>query len=263
MAQLSAHEFGLPGVVFDEIDSTNAEAMRRAVAGERGPLWIAARRQTRGRGRSGRYWSSEPGNLYASLLITLECQAGVAQQLSLVAGVAVIDAIRAAAGGLGKPEGLRLKWPNDVLIGRAKCAGILPESLTGSIRPGLTAIIGVGVNLAHLPTAISGIATRLVDHGVDVTPDEMLRQLAVAMGHWLGIWRCGPGFSTVRTAWLACATAPGKAIAVNTGAGRIQGRFGGIDDSGALLLLVPGEGVQRFDYGDVELAHDSPDNQRR
>src|SRR5215472_12224070 len=116
MAQLLAHEFGLPGVVFDEIDSTNTEAMRRAVAGERGPLWIAARRQTRGRGRSGRHWLSEPGNLYASLLITLECQPGVAQQLSLVAGVAVVDAIRTAAGGLGKPEGLRLKWPNDVLI---------------------------------------------------------------------------------------------------------------------------------------------------
>jgi BirA family biotin operon repressor/biotin-[acetyl-CoA-carboxylase] ligase len=263
MAQRLAHEIGLPGVVFDEIDSTNSEAMRRAVAGERGPLWIAARRQTRGRGRSGRHWSSEPGNLYASLLTTLQCQPGVAQQLSLVAGVAVVDAIRAAAGGSGKPEGLRLKWPNDVLIGDVKCAGILPESLTGGIGPGLTTIIGVGVNLAHLPSAIRGNATRLADHGVDVTPDEMLRQLAVAMGHWLGVWRGGAGFSTVRSAWLACATEPGEAIAVNTGEGRIQGRFGGIDDSGALLLLVPGEGVHRFGYGDVELAPDSPDNQGR
>jgi BirA family biotin operon repressor/biotin-[acetyl-CoA-carboxylase] ligase len=263
MAQLLAHEFGLPGVVFDEIDSTNTEAMRRAVAGERGPLWIAARRQTRGRGRSGRHWLSEPGNLYASLLITLECQPGVAQQLSLVAGVAVVDAIRTAAGGLGKPEGLRLKWPNDVLIGEAKCAGILPESLTAGIGAGLTAIIGVGLNLTHLPTAVSDVATRLADHGVDVTPDDMLRRLAVALGHWLEIWRCGAGFSIVRTAWLACATPPGEAIAVNTGEGRIRGRFGGIDDGGALLLLVPGEGVHRFGYGDVELARHSPDNQRR
>jgi len=263
MSQRLAHEFGLPGVVLDEIDSTNSEAMRRAVAGERGPLWIAARRQTRGRGRSGRYWSSEPGNLYASLLITLECQPGVAQQLSLVAGVAVVDAIRAAAGDSGKPNGLRLKWPNDVLIGEAKCAGILPECLTGGIGLGLTTIIGVGVNLTQLPTGIGGVATRLAAHGVDVTPDQMLRRLAVAMGHWLEIWRCGAGFSTIREAWLTCGTAVGEAIAVHAGEGRIQGHFGGIDDGGALLLFVPGEGVHRFGYGDVELARGSPDSQRR
>ena len=83
-----------------------------------------ARRQTQGRGRSGRQWASEPGNLYASLLQALACPPAVVHQLSLLAGVAVIDAIAAAAGDT-RIAGLRLKWPNDVLIGEAKCAGIL------------------------------------------------------------------------------------------------------------------------------------------
>ena len=89
-----------------------------------------ARRQTQGRGRSGRHWASEPGNLYASLLQRLACPQSDVHQLSLLAGVAVVEAIAAAAGA--QPiAGLRLKWPNDVLIGGAKCAGILPESQSG------------------------------------------------------------------------------------------------------------------------------------
>ena len=91
-------------IVLDEVGSTNAEAFKRAEAGERGPLWIVARRQTQGRGRSGRSWGSEPGNLYASLLQTIACPPSAVHQISLLAGVAVIDAIgrrRAACASPG------------------------------------------------------------------------------------------------------------------------------------------------------------------
>src|SRR5262245_60658958 len=111
-------------VTFPTLDSTNAEALRRALAGEMGPLWIVAERQTGGRGRSGRSWLSEPGNLHASLLTVLPVSAPEAAQLSLVAGVAAVDAIRVAMS-LPKDDALRLKWPNDVLITRAKAGGIL------------------------------------------------------------------------------------------------------------------------------------------
>jgi BirA family biotin operon repressor/biotin-[acetyl-CoA-carboxylase] ligase len=113
-------------LILDSVGSTNREAFALAEAGETGPLWIMARRQTAGRGRGDRPWVSVPGNLHASLLIRLGCPPTAMPQLSLVAGVAVVDAIREAAGG--RPAGLRLKWPNDVLIGQAKCAGILVET---------------------------------------------------------------------------------------------------------------------------------------
>src|SRR5258706_6690042 len=85
-----------------EIDSTNADAMRLAVAGEAGPLWVQADVQTQGRGRAGRSWSSPQGNLFASLLVHLDCPAGVVHQLSLLAGVAVVDAVAAAAAATGR-----------------------------------------------------------------------------------------------------------------------------------------------------------------
>jgi BirA family biotin operon repressor/biotin-[acetyl-CoA-carboxylase] ligase len=113
-------------LILDSVGSTNREAFALAEAGETGPLWIMARRQTAGRGRADRPWVSVPGNLHASLLIQLECLPGALPQLSLVAGVAVVDAIRHATGG--GPADLRLKWPNDVLIGQAKCAGILSDA---------------------------------------------------------------------------------------------------------------------------------------
>jgi BirA family transcriptional regulator, biotin operon repressor / biotin---[acetyl-CoA-carboxylase] ligase len=113
-------------LILDSVGSTNREAFALAEAGETGPLWIMARRQTAGRGRADRPWVSVPGNLHASLLIQLDCAPTAMPQLSLVAGVAVVDAIRQATGG--GPAGLRLKWPNDILIGPAKCAGILVET---------------------------------------------------------------------------------------------------------------------------------------
>src|ERR1043166_8409052 len=109
----------------DEVGSTNAEAFARARAGERGPLWITARRQTAGRGRRGRAWVSEPGTLYASLLLTDPAPPQRAAELSLVAALAVHDALAERAAVLG-PR-LTLKWPNDVLCDGAKLAGILVE----------------------------------------------------------------------------------------------------------------------------------------
>src|SRR5262249_51996032 len=115
-------------VSLDAVGSTNAEAFARARAGERGPLWITARRQTAGRGRRGRARVSEPGNLYASLLLTAPAPPQRAAELSLVAALALHDALAERAAMLG-PR-LALKWPNDVLCDGAKLAGILVEGET-------------------------------------------------------------------------------------------------------------------------------------
>src|SRR5687768_14321610 len=129
-------------IVHDTIGSTNTEACALARAGERGPLWIVARAQTAGRGRRSNSWISEPGNLYASLLLP-DVPSGRAGDLAFVAGLAVRDAVRALARNIAFR--LALKWPNDVQVGNAKLAGILIEAESS------WAVIGIGINCAHHP----------------------------------------------------------------------------------------------------------------
>jgi BirA family biotin operon repressor/biotin-[acetyl-CoA-carboxylase] ligase len=109
----------------DATESTNDDAFRAAAAGDPGRLWIVAREQVAGRGRHGRQWSSPPGNLYASLLLVDPCEVAVAPQLGFVAGLALHQAVEAVTG-VGAPR-LALKWPNDLLLDRAKVAGLLLE----------------------------------------------------------------------------------------------------------------------------------------
>jgi BirA family biotin operon repressor/biotin-[acetyl-CoA-carboxylase] ligase len=242
-------------VVLDEVGSTNREAFQRAAAGEVGPLWIMARRQTAGRGRSGRQWASEPGNLYSSLLVTLACPPSVVPQLSLLAGVAAVDAIAAAGGG--RLAGLRLKWPNDVLIGQGKCAGILAESMAA--RASVTAVIGIGINLAWHPDDLGRAATHLGEHGVAIAPDAMLGQLAGAMQRWLAAWDCGAGFAGVREAWLQRAGPVGEACTARTETEQIAGTFVGLDAGGALLLRDLQGRHRTVTFGDLALAASSGD----
>jgi BirA family biotin operon repressor/biotin-[acetyl-CoA-carboxylase] ligase len=239
-------------IILEEAGSTNTEAFKRAAAGAAGPLWIMARRQTQGRGRSGRQWSSEPGNLYASLLQRLACPQAVVHQLSLLAGVAVAEAIVGAVGR--RMDGLRLKWPNDVLIGEGKCAGILPESQWGAATPEVVVVIGIGINLLSHPSALGRAATDLAAHGLAITPEAMLEALAEAVRRWLGIWDGGRGFAQVRSAWLAFAGPVGESLTVDTGRERIAGTFLGLDQGGALVML-DNKGVERkLTFGDVTLA---------
>src|SRR5260370_1683710 len=120
---------GVRLVAHDVLGSTNAEALQLARQGERGALGVVAGRQTAGRGRRGRAWISEPGNLYASLLLTAPAPAVHWPQLSFVAALAIHDAVLDVAAGL-KPR-LAIKWPNDVLLDGAKVAGILIEGQSG------------------------------------------------------------------------------------------------------------------------------------
>jgi BirA family biotin operon repressor/biotin-[acetyl-CoA-carboxylase] ligase len=237
-------------VTFPILDSTNAEAMRRALAGEKGPLWIVAERQTGGRGRSGRSWVSEPGSLHASLLTVLPVSASEAAQLSLVAGVGAIDAIRAAMS-LEEDSALRLKWPNDVLIGRAKTGGILVESSV--VAGGLAAVIGIGINIASHPGGLDQPATHLGAHGSAPDPAMLRRCLADHLAHWLAVWDAGRGFGAVRAAWLERAHPLGERLSINTGQGPVEGLFRGLAADGALLISDQSGAEQRYSFGDVTL----------
>jgi BirA family transcriptional regulator, biotin operon repressor / biotin---[acetyl-CoA-carboxylase] ligase len=247
---------------FAELDSTNAEAMRRAVAGERGPLWISAGRQSAGRGRAGRTWNSDDGNLHASLLVSLLAPAPKAYQLSLVAGVMVYEALSAV---LPPPAqvALRLKWPNDILIGAAKAGGILIESTivasgrdnqpgTGDVAR-LAAIVGIGINIASHPRDLDRPVTSLGAHGATPAPEALLARIAAAAEHWIAAWRDGENFAAIRKAWLTRAHPIGERMSIDTGSERVTGTFEGLDADGSLLIDA-GAGIRRFAFGDVSLA---------
>lgn len=227
--------------------------MRLTQTGERGPLWVRAERQSAGKGRAGRAWASEAGNLYASFLVTLDCPPTVVAQLSLVAGVAVCEAIRAAARGTA-PEGLQLKWPNDVLIGAAKCTGILPEA-TRDVASGATiAVIGIGINLAHHPDDLGRPATHLADHGIEANPQQMLGFMSVALDAELRRWDLGRGFPSTLDLWRQWGTRPGQRLSVNAGEKSLHGSFSGLGDDGALILRDDGGYEHTVTFGDVTLA---------
>jgi BirA family biotin operon repressor/biotin-[acetyl-CoA-carboxylase] ligase len=137
---------GVRHIAYETLGSTNAEALARARASEHGPLWITAQSQSAGRGRRGSTWVSPVGNLHATLLLSEPSPPEHAPQLSFVAALALHDAIAECAAQLGPL--LKVKWPNDLLLGGAKLAGILIE---GESDPAFAVAIGIGVNCAVHP----------------------------------------------------------------------------------------------------------------
>ncbi len=222
--------------VLDEVDSTNAEAARIA-PGLGGPEWILARRQTAARGRRGRPWLNPEGNFAATLVMRPEGGPGQGALRSFVAALAVHDALVAATG---RPEGLALKWPNDVLLNGGKLAGILLES-TGA-GAGLSHLaIGIGVNLRAAPgdDAVEPGALRPVSlvsqTGVDIGPEPFLDLLAAAYARREAQF-VTYGFEPIRTAWLERAARLGEVITARTGRAELTGTFETVDAGGNLVL---------------------------
>jgi BirA family biotin operon repressor/biotin-[acetyl-CoA-carboxylase] ligase len=233
-------------ITHDTIGSTNAEALRLARDGDRGPLWIVAKTQTAGRGRRGRTWVSEPGNLYASLLLTDPAPPERCPELSFVAALALHDAIGGRIPGLASR--LVLKWPNDLLIDRNKFAGILVEG------EGAAVAIGIGVNCVHHPDRTETPATDLASAGVRTSPETLFAPLSGAMAARLAQWNRGAGFAAIRADWLARAAGVGKAIRVKSGDDELAGQFEGIDEAGRLVLRLADGTMQAVAAGDVFLS---------
>jgi BirA family transcriptional regulator, biotin operon repressor / biotin---[acetyl-CoA-carboxylase] ligase len=232
----------------EEVGSTNAEAFARARAGERGPLWITARRQVAGRGRRGRAWVSEPGNLYASLLLTDPAPSQRAAELSLVAALAVHDALAECAGALG-PR-LTLKWPNDVLCEGAKLAGILVEGETPPGGP-LAVVIGIGVNCAHHPAATAYPATNLAAAGALVGPESLAQALIATMARRLAEWNRGGNFAAIRAAWLKRAAGLGASARVRLPDREVDGIAETLDEAGRLVLRLADGSRERIAAGEM------------
>ena len=261
----------------DRLDSTNSEALRLAQEGEAGPLWVTTRRQEAGRGRRGNAWTSPEGNLAASLLLPV---AGVAPEmiatLGFVAGVALVDAIRdccrlspssgtrsegcddevaealtpqAERGDALLPQGIacasdtiHLKWPNDVLAGGAKLAGILleAETLPGGRR---AVVVGFGVNVAAAPAGLPYPAVALASFSAADAP-MLFEILSERFVEAVRIWNKGRGFSNIRRRWLERAAGVGAPVSVRMAEATLTGIFETIDEGGRLVILAP-DGTRR------------------
>ncbi|WP_294391744.1 biotin--[acetyl-CoA-carboxylase] ligase [uncultured Sphingomonas sp.] len=222
-----------------ETGSTNADLLAEAAAGAAEGTWLRAERQTLGRGRAGRIWNSPPGNLYASTIVRLRAGEPPAPSLALVAGVALDDVASAYAGCMA----ISLKWPNDLMTGSAKIAGILLE------RAGEAVVIGMGVNLAEAPAGLDR-PTASIHSLCGSAPDAhaFLLDLAAAFKRWLGRWRA-EGLAPVRSQWLARAHPLGTAVSV----GGREGLFEGLDQDGALLIRYADGSGETVRAGDVFL----------
>ena len=234
-----------------EIGSTNSECLARARAGDPGKLWITAARQTSGRGRRGRAWTSEPGNLYASLLLIDPAEPQLMGSLPLAIAVAVHSAIRAVLPTSGEP--LEVKWPNDILIRRKKTCGILLEG-EGLADGRRALVIGIGINIRHKPDSAPYGVTRLADHGANVSPEELFAHLFRTMAEVLESWDEGRGIAEISRRWREVACGIGEKITVNLPDRSLEGTFAGIDEGGLLLLDTGFGRIMPIAAGDVFFA---------
>jgi BirA family biotin operon repressor/biotin-[acetyl-CoA-carboxylase] ligase len=233
---------------FDQIGSTNSEAMAKARAGERGPMWFVTSEQTAGRGRRHRPWIAPRGNLASSVLETIEVAPAVAATLGFAAGLALEVALRSVAGSASLR--FSLKWPNDVLAGQAKLAGILLEAETIA-GDGLAVVVGMGTNVLAAPEGTPIPATSLLALGVETRAEQLFTAVSDSWAECRGIWDGGKGFGEIRRRWLAVAAGLGQPVAVHTGNATVSGIFDTIDDTGCMIVRTSGGDRVPISAGDV------------
>jgi len=221
------------------IDSTSDEAKRLSRLGAEEGTVVWAEQQSDGHGRHGRSWISPTGNLYFSVLLRPMRPPAQSMQLTFAAAVALSEAIVSL---LPKGASVTCKWPNDVLVGGRKIAGILLESSIDGAGLVDSLVVGIGVNVASHPPADALIypATSLAAEGAaETTPGGVLERICPALLAWYRRWQ-SEGFAPLRRSWLDRAAALQKPVAVRLDDETLEGIFADLDESGALVLQQGG-----------------------
>ncbi len=227
---------------FKTIDSTQDEIMRRYRSSPRSGTVVISDVQTKGRGRGARTWDSEEGNFAASLLWRVP---GSDHRSSIVSDISLIVAValhRAVASFLDNPIALRIKWPNDLILGDLKCAGILIE------RPDPEwFIIGTGVNIK---TSAQGRA-KMADVTKDIPAPRAL--LDCYLSHFtqiMGTYQA-QGLAPVRAAWMDRAYGVGQPMSIRLPHDTFEARFEGLADNGACIARLPDQSIRYVTTGEV------------
>ncbi|KWU49883.1 bifunctional biotin--[acetyl-CoA-carboxylase] ligase/biotin operon repressor BirA [Pseudomonas palleroniana] len=237
-----------PVYISDSVDSTNAEALRLVDAGSAAPFLVLAEQQTAGRGRRGRKWVSPYAqNLYYSLVLRIEGGLRQLEGLSLVVGLAVMQALREAG-----VQRAALKWPNDVLVEDKKIAGILLE-LVGDPADICHVVLGIGINVNMQKAADVDQQWTSVQlaTGSSVDRNHLVARLGLQLQGYLDRHK-SLGFSALQEEWEQNHLWQGRAVSLIAGVNQIDGVVLGIDRQGALRLSV--DGVEKtYSGGELSL----------
>jgi BirA family transcriptional regulator, biotin operon repressor / biotin---[acetyl-CoA-carboxylase] ligase len=225
--------------------STNADLLERAKQGAPEGLWLRADAQQSGKGRMGRQWDSQTGNLLASTIIRLLPSDPAATSLAFVAAVAAHKAV----SKLSPFAIAQIKWPNDLLsLDGKKFCGILLERADSAV------VAGIGVNLAYHPEGLDRPVTSIAALGLVVpSPQEFLEILAADFAATLLQWRTY-GAVGIFNDWLQRAHPIGSLIAGQLPNSEVfEGAFDGLSDDGALMLRLADGSIRVIHAGDVFL----------
>jgi len=252
---LKTGQFGRHFVFLDETDSTNRVATELAQADTPAGTVVVADRQTAGRGRMQRSWFSPPGlNLYFSLILRPQMPPGHVPQLSLVAGIALCRAIR----GLFPELSPRTKWPNDVLIGRRKLAGVLC-SMVSEMERVRHLVIGIGVNVnsrvTDMPAELADVATSVrMELGHDVSRPVVLARILDELEQAYKTWE-EARLEPFLTDWRELSVLGGKHVVVDALDGQVEGDVVGLARSGELVVQLADGTCRQILGGDVHVRH--------
>lgn len=243
--------FGHRVFYYPTIGSTNDRALELAGTGEPEGGLVLAEEQTRGRGRRDRTWDSPPGlGIYASLILRPGIEAVRAPLFTLMAAVAVAEALREVC-----LMDARIKWPNDVVVGGRKIAGVLAEC-RGSEPRIHEMVVGIGVNVNHreadFSRALLERATSvLIETGSPADRAPLLAAILEGFERRYASLLKG-GATDLLAAWEGLAAVPrGGRVVVEGPHGRREGRISGLDEEGALILEAPEGGTMRIPFGEI------------
>ena len=227
---------------FGRVTSTMDVAHALAQEGVAEGTLVWAQRQEQGRGRLGRVWESPEGGIYCSLIVRPQRPATDMPQLSLLMGLSAAEAIRECA--MVSP---RVRWPNDLLIGAKKIAGILTEAKDGTV------VIGIGINVSTAPADLPDTATSLAAAGEkNLDLFHLTARLYRRFFRWYDLWS-GAGFPPVHEALRPHMALFGEVVHIRAGSGAFEGTATDLDDQGRLLVRLDSGLMRAFDVGEVTL----------
>lgn len=233
------------------IDSTMSEAHRLIISNkcEEGKI-ILADVQTKGRGRMGRIWESEKGNLYFSLMTLFEYNISKVSQMSFVVVVALIETLFSL---VDKKINLSIKWPNDILLNGKKIAGILLEIESNKHNKSNWLIVGIGLNTDYCSEKIRNIATSLHSCEITIPKRKIIKGFFINFYSRLATWE-KEGFASIRSAWLSNIYNLGAQIRVKLPNGEvIEGQFKDISMYGDLMIQTKQNKIFCINTGEVFL----------